>query len=135
MLKASRLPQYRTYLDQALAWAVTKASEPSLLARLAARRLAVLMARQASRLVPGRVSIEVDARLSFDASATFEEAMAMIASCEELGVHPDRILIKIAATWEGIHAARMLQREGIDCNITLVFCEAQGLAAADAGRS
>jgi len=83
--------------------------------------------------VPGRVSTEVDANLSFDTQASIDEARAIIAAYQELGIERNRILIKIASTWEGIQAAKALQREGIDCNLTLLFSLAQAMACADAG--
>jgi transaldolase len=101
--------------------------------RQAARRLAILLGQEATALVTGRVSIEVDPRLSFNREGTEVAALDMIAQFRALGVESSRLLVKIAATWEGIQAVRRLQTKGIDCNVALVFSEIQALAAADAG--
>jgi transaldolase len=85
------------------------------------------------KIIPGRVSTEVDARLSFDTQATVEQAMAIVQAYQQAGVDPKRVLIKIAATWEGIAAARLLEQEGVACNLTLLFSMAQAMACADAG--
>jgi transaldolase len=85
------------------------------------------------RIIPGRVSTEVDARLSFDTQATVRQAMAIVQAYQRVGVDPKRVLIKIASTWEGIAAAKQLEREGIACNLTLLFSMAQAMACADAG--
>lgn len=84
------------------------------------------------KLVPGRVSTEVDADLSFDTEASLNKARSIIAAYKERGIEKDRILIKLASTWEGIRAAEILQKEGIDCNLTLLFSKAQAIACADA---
>ena len=95
-------------------------------------RLAVNFGAELTRIVPGRVSTEVDADLSFNTEATIAKARALIADYESRGINRDRILIKIAATWEGAQAAAVLQRDGIDCNLTLIFSLAQSIACADA---
>jgi transaldolase len=95
--------------------------------------LTVAVGAELSHLVPGRVSTEVDARLSFDTDASVARARAIIADYAERGVGKERILIKLASTWEGIRAAQILQGEGIDCNLTLLFSMAQAVACADAG--
>ena len=95
-------------------------------------RLAVNFGEALTKIVPGRVSTEVDADLSFDTEATMAKARSLIAAYEERGVTRDRILIKIASTWEGAQAAKQLQQEGIDCNMTLIFSLAQAVACADA---
>jgi len=95
--------------------------------------LPMALGAELSTLVPGRVSTEVDARLSYDTAASVARAHDIIAAYAERGIGKDRILIKLAATWEGIDAARILQKEGIDCNLTLIFCLAQAVACADAG--
>ena len=86
-----------------------------------------------TKIVPGYVSTEVDARLSFDTEATIEKARSLIAMYKEVGVDKSRILIKVAATWEGIKAAEVLEKEGITCNLTLIFHLAQAIACAEAG--
>ena len=98
-----------------------------------ARELAVRFATEISQLITGRVSVEVDARLSYDTQATYNEALALVERLQESGLARDRFLIKIAATWEGIAAAKLLEKSGINCNLTLVFCETQAIACANAG--
>jgi transaldolase len=120
-------------VEQAIAWGCRRTSSVADQARQAARYLAVLVGREAARLVSGRVSIGVDPRLYFNKEGTEVAALDLIAQCEAVGVGRSRLLIEIAATWEGIQAARRLQTKGVDCNLTLVFCEVQALAAADAG--
>jgi len=95
--------------------------------------LTVAVGEELSKLVPGRVSTEVDANLSFDTEASVQRGREIIADYARRGVEKDRVLIKLAATWEGIRAAGILQREGIDCNLTLVFSLAQAIAGAEAG--
>ena len=95
--------------------------------------LTVGLGAQLSGIVPGRVSTEVDARLSFDKTASIAKAHALVAAYDKLGVGRDRILIKLASTWEGIQAARELEKSGIECNMTLLFSMAQAKACADAG--
>ena len=95
--------------------------------------LTVAIGAELTELVPGRVSTEVDACLSFDTEASVTRAREIIAEYAKRGVNKDRILIKLAATWEGIRAAEILQNEGIDCNLTLIFAKAQAIASADAG--
>ena len=95
--------------------------------------LTVAAGARLTELVPGRVSTEVDAHLSFDTDASVARARAIIADYDQRGIGKDRILIKLASTWEGIRAAETLQKEGIDCNLTLLFCMAQAVACADAG--
>jgi transaldolase len=98
-----------------------------------AAKLTVAVGAELTKLVPGRVSTEVDARLSFDTDASVKRAHAIIADYAERGIGKERILIKLAATWESIRAAEILQDEGIDCNLTLLFSMAQAVACADAG--
>lgn len=94
--------------------------------------LTVAMGAELAALVPGRVSTEVDACLSFDTTASLNRARAIVAEYDKRGVGKDKILIKLASTWEGIRAAEILQDEGIDCNLTLLFAMAQAVACADA---
>lgn len=98
-----------------------------------ADKLTVAIGARLTELVPGRVSTEVDACLSFDTEASVKRAHEIIGDYESRGIGKDRILIKLASTWEGIRAAEILQKEGIDCNLTLLFCMAQAVACADAG--
>lgn len=98
-----------------------------------ADKLTVALGAELTKVVPGRVSTEADARLSFDTDASIARGRAIIADYAERGVGKDRVLIKLASTWEGIRAAEVLQDEGIDCNLTLLFSMAQAVACADAG--
>jgi transaldolase len=133
LLKAFGLPALAGLVDEALSWGRKQAgSRESVISRVA-DRLAVSVGAELTRLVPGRVSTEVDANLSFDTQATVEKARAIIAAYAEREVPRDRVLIKIASTWEGIQAARVLQKEGIDCNLTLLFSLVQAMACAEAG--
>lgn len=100
---------------------------------LASDRFAVAICQEILKVVPGRVSTEVDARLSFDTNGCIERAQRLIDMYEEAGVSKDRILIKLASTWEGIRAAEVLEKKGIQCNLTLLFSFAQAQACADAG--
>jgi transaldolase len=129
ILKAAQLPAYAHLVDEAVAWA----RKAGATAGAATDRLAINFGAELTRIVPGRVSTEVDADLSFDVAATIAKAKAIIAAYAERGVGRERILIKIASTWEGAQAASALQREGIDCNLTLMFSLAQAIACADAG--
>ena len=94
--------------------------------------LIIAFGREILKIIPGRVSTEVDARLSFDTAATIDRAHSLIAAYKGYGVDPKRVLIKIASTWEGIRAAEKLQSEGIDCNMTLLFSLSQAVACAEA---
>jgi len=127
ILKAVSKPEYRTLLDETVA---QHRSEPL---DLLCDRTLVKFGLQILSIVPGRVSSEVDARLSFDTEATLARARRLIGLYEAEGVDRKRVLIKIAATWEGIRAAQVLEREGIHCNLTLLFSFAQAVACADAG--
>ena len=101
--------------------------------RWATRALAIGIGASILEMIPGRVSTEVDARLSFDQQGTVDEAKRLIEGYAKLGINSDRILIKIASTWEGIQAAAALERAGIQCNLTLLFGRGQAMACADAG--
>ncbi|MEM1403085.1 MAG: transaldolase [Pseudomonadota bacterium] len=133
LLKAAELPHYASLLEDAAAAA--KAAGGSDAEQLAAccDHFAVAVGKEILTIVPGRVSTEVDARLSFDSNASAERARRLIGLYEDRGIDRDRILIKLASTWEGIRAAQALQREGIQCNLTLLFGFAQAQACADAG--
>ena len=131
LLKAAGKPEYAPLLDEALAHA--RGVDRDARVRDAAERLAVAIGTRISALVPGRVSTECDARLSFDSAATLDQARRIVALYAQADVPADRLLIKIAATWEGIQAARVLEREGIQCNLTLLFSFAQAVACAQAG--
>jgi len=134
------LPAYQSLVDSAVEYAIlhttdtttTTTSSVSATIDLAMDRLAVNFGAEISKLVPGYVSTEVDARLSFDTEATLSRARRIIRLYEELGVPKSRILIKIASTWEGIRAGEILEKEGITCNLTLLFSLVQAAACAAA---
>ncbi|MEH6388971.1 transaldolase [Pseudomonas profundi] len=129
MLKAASQAEYSGMLEQAVTQSVDSADRAS----DACDHFAVAIGCEILKLIPGRVSTEVDARLSFDREATLDKARRIIQRYEEAGVTRDRVLIKIASTWEGIQAAAELEKEGIQCNLTLLFSFAQAQACADAG--
>ncbi|MFT6430463.1 MAG: transaldolase [Halopseudomonas sp.] len=129
LLKAAQQEAYSLMLDQALR---ASAGNFDPIAD-ACESFAVALGAEITKLVPGRVSTEVDARLSYDRRATLAKARRLIERYEEAGITRDRVLIKIAATWEGIQAAAELEKEGIQCNLTLLFSFAQAQACADAG--
>ncbi len=132
---AAQMPEYREVVDGTLQWAKTKAGGegPEQVVRLALDRLSVEFGLRILQIVPGRVSTEVDARLSYDTQATVEKGRYLIQLYEAADVPRDRVLIKIASTWEGIRAAEILEREGIHCNLTLLFGLHQAIACAEAG--
>lgn len=132
ILGAAQMPQYRSLVDQAVKLAQGSAGDTE--ARLAAmmERLFVLFGMEILKHVPGRVSTEVDAQFSFDTEATLAKARLLIGHYEEAGISRERILIKIGSTWEGIRAAEILEKEGIHCNLTLLFSFAQAVACAEA---
>ncbi|MGE0363582.1 MAG: transaldolase [Vicinamibacterales bacterium] len=133
LLKAAQAPQYRHLVDAALAEAARVADGRDARAEAFMDRLAVAFGREILQIIPGRVSTEVDARHSFDSDATLAKARGIIALYEAAGVARDRVLVKIGSTWEGIRAAEQLEREGIHCNLTLLFSFAQAVACAEAG--
>lgn len=133
LLNASQLEFSKPLLAQAVAYAKSKSSDLPTQISIASDKFAVDIGTQISKLVPGRVSTEVDARLSFDTQASINKALQLVALYEENGISKDRILIKIASTWEGIQAARQLEQQGIQCNLTLLFHMAQARACAEAG--
>ena len=133
ILKASQMPAYARIVDEAIDWGRRQGGTRQATVAAVADRLAVSFGSELAGIVPGRVSTEVDADLSFDTKATVEKGRAIIAAYEARGIGRERILIKIASTWEGIKAAEILQREGIDCNLTLLFSLCQAAAAAEAG--
>lgn len=132
ILKAAQLPQYQALIDRIVAENITDPNNDEQI-KAACTRLAVAIGREISQLVPGKVSTEVDARLSFDTAATVEQAKTIVKLYEEAGVGRDKLLVKIASTWEGIQAAAELEKAGIECNLTLLFSLAQAAACAEAG--
>ncbi len=133
ILSASALPQYASLIDEAIAYAKSKSNCSKQQLIDAEDKLAVNIGLEILKIVPGRISTEVDARLSYDTQATIEKAKKLIALYNEAGISNDRILIKIASTWQGIRAAEELEKQGINCNLTLLFSEAQARACAEAG--
>lgn len=133
LLKAASLPVYSPLLDQAKIWACKQSDNHQTQLSLMTQKLSVLIGLEILKIIPGRISTEVDARLSFNTEATVEQAHQLIQLYNDAGISNDRILIKIASTWEGIQAARILEKEGINCNLTLLFSFAQAAACADAG--
>ncbi len=127
ILKAVQKPEYRPLLEKAVK------AHPDLPTGDVIDRLLVDFGMEILRIIPGRVSTEVDARLSFDTEATVAKGRELIALYEEAGAGRERVLIKIASTWEGIRAAEILEREGIRCNMTLLFSLCQAIACAEAG--
>lgn len=133
ILSASALPQYAPLIDEALAYAKAQSADKAQQLIDAEDKLAVNIGLEILKIVPGRISTEVDARLSYDTQATVEKARKLIALYNAAGISNDRILIKIASTWQGIRAGEILEKEGINCNLTLLFSEAQARACAEAG--
>ncbi|HEX3892876.1 MAG TPA: transaldolase [Terracidiphilus sp.] len=133
---AAQMPAYQPIVDGVLVEARKELGDSATdqdVANLAFKRLAVAFGKKILAIVPGRVSTEVDARLSFDTHATIEQAREIIAQYDAAGVKREHVLIKIASTWEGIRAAEVLEREGIHCNLTLLFGIHQAIACAEAG--
>ncbi|SDP83535.1 transaldolase [Ectopseudomonas guguanensis] len=126
LLKAAALPRYADLLNQAVS-----AGQGDL--GLACDQFAVAVGQEILKVIPGRISTEVDARLSFDTDATLRRAERLIGLYEKAGIGRDRVLIKIASTWEGIRAAEQLEKAGVQTNLTLLFAFAQAQACADAG--
>ena len=132
LLKAAEMPAYQAYLTQAWDYAKSNEFEADKQVELACDYFAVLIGKEIANIVPGYISTEVDARLSFDTEATIAKAKTLLALYKEQGISQDKILIKIASTWEGIKAAEQLEKEGIKCNLTLLFSSAHARACADA---
>jgi len=133
---ASQLPQYQPIVDEVLLAArkqLGAEATDAAIANLAFQRLAIAFGKKILANVPGRVSTEVDARLSYDTAATIAQARSIVAQYDADGIGRERVLVKIASTWEGIRAAEVLEKEGIHCNLTLLFGLHQAIAAADAG--
>ena len=133
---AAQMPQYQQIVDDVLIEARKELGEGAgdqAVANLAFQRLAVAFGKKILAIIPGRVSTEVDARLSYDTESTVKQARAIIKQYDEAAIGHERILVKIASTWEGIRAAEILEKEGIHCNLTLLFGLHQAIAAADAG--
>lgn len=133
ILKAAQMSEYAPLIKEALNGVDRAGKSGDEVVADAIDRLAVRFGTEILGIVPGRVSVEVDARLSFDTAGTIEKAKKLIALFAEAGIGKDRVLIKTASTWEGIKAAEKLEKEGINCNLTLIFNFAQARACAEAG--
>ncbi|MFH7586229.1 transaldolase [Oceanimonas smirnovii] len=133
ILKAAQIPEYRPLLEDAVAWAKAQSDNPAQQLTDASDKLAVNIGCEILNIIPGRISTEVDARLSFDTEASIAKARRLVALYADAGISKERILIKLASTWEGIRAAEVLEKEGINCNLTLLFSFAQARACAEAG--
>jgi transaldolase len=133
LLKAAQQPKYRPLVDAALRQAERASGNDAARAEAFMDHLSVAFGGEILKIVPGRVSTEVDARLSFDTEGTVQKARHLIDLYEKSGIDRQRILIKVGSTWEGIRAAERLERDGIHCNLTLLFSFAQAVACAEAG--
>lgn len=133
LLAASKMPEYKHLLEKAVQHGKSTGSTLEEQVTEAMDKLFVLFGLEILKIIPGRVSTEVDARLSFDVEGSIEKAKKFIKSYEEAGISKERILIKLSSTWEGIEAAKVLEKEGIHCNMTLLFAFAQAVACAEAG--
>ncbi|MBA6253882.1 MAG: transaldolase [Colwellia sp.] len=133
LLKAASLEGYQHLLTEAVTWAKAQSSNTEQQVIDAADKLSVLIGLEILKTVPGRISTEVDSRLSFDTQASIAKAHKLMAMYKEAGINNDRILIKLASTWEGIKAAEQLEKVGINCNLTLLFSFAQAQACAESG--
>ena len=130
---AAQMPAYRHFVEEATEQTLERGGSPEEMAEEFIDRLFVLFGCEILKVVPGRVSTEVAASLSFDTGGTIAKARKLISLYENTGVSRERVLIKIASTWEGIRAAEILEQEGIHCNLTLLFSFAQAVACAEAG--
>ena len=133
ILGAAQIPEYRKLIDDAVAWARSQSSDRAQQILDASDKLAVNIGLEILKLIPGRISTEVDARFAWDRGMCVAKARKLIQLYEKNGIGPERILIKLAATWEGIRAAEELEQSGINCNLTLLFSFAQARACAEAG--
>jgi transaldolase len=133
LYQAAQKPHYEHLVDAALHYAIHFPGDRAARTEAFMDKLLVNFGCEILQIIPGRVSTEVDARLSFDREGTLAKARKLIDLYDQAGIERERILIKIASTWEGIHAAEQLEREGIHCNLTLLFSFAQAVACAEAG--
>lgn len=133
LLKAAQIEQYKPLIEDAVAWAKSQSDDKAQQIIDAGDKLAVNIGREIVDVIPGRISTEVDARLSFDTQGSIEKAKKLIGLYEQAGIGKERVLIKLASTWEGIRAAEELEKAGINCNLTLLFSFAQARACAEAG--
>lgn len=133
LLKAAQIPEYAVHITDVVARAARRGGSDAEQITDAADGFAVAIGAEILKIIPGRVSTEVDARLSFDTDAMIAKARKLVGLYNDMGIDNDRILVKVASTWEGIRAAGQLEKEGINCNLTLLFGFAQAAACADAG--
>ncbi len=133
ILKAAQIAEYAPLIDQAIEYAKSQSSDKAQQVQDTCDMLAVNIGKEILKTIPGRISTEVDARLSYDTEGSVEKARKLIKMYNDAGISNDRILIKLASTWEGIRAAEILEKEGINCNLTLLFSFAQARACAEAG--
>jgi len=133
LLKAAALPDYANFIEQAVEFAKNRSNDKEQQLEDASDFLSVLIGKKLLSLIPGRVSTEVDARLSFNTEKTVAKAKKLVSLYQSVGIDKGRLLIKIASTWEGIRAAEILEKDGIQCNLTLLFSFAQARACAEAG--
>jgi transaldolase len=131
--KAAQMPHYKPLLEQAIALGQSERGDAASPLECVVDRLFVAFGKEILQIIPGRVSTEVDARLSFDTEASIRKAKRLVALYESEGIDRERVLIKVASTWEGIRAAERLEKEGIHCNLTLLFSFPQAVACALAG--
>ncbi|WP_016955785.1 transaldolase [Catenovulum sp. SX2] len=133
LLKAAQIPEYDTLIADAIEWAKAQSNDVEQQIIDAGDKLAVNIGLEILKIVPGRISTEVDARLSFDKEGSLAKARKLMKLYNDAGIANERVLIKLASTWEGIQAAEVLEQEGINCNLTLLFSFAQARACAEAG--
>ena len=133
LYKAALMPQYSALFERAVAYAKSRSEDTEQQIDIAMDKLSVLVGCEIVKIIPGKVSTEVNARLSFNTQASVDKARQLIALYADQDIDKDRILIKLASTWEGIKAAEILEKEGIHCNLTLLFSITQAIACADAG--
>ncbi|PSW20855.1 transaldolase [Photobacterium sanctipauli] len=133
ILKAAQIAEYAPLIDQSIAYAKAQSDDKAQQVQDTCDMLAVNIGKEILKVIPGRISTEVDARLSYDTEGSITKARQLIKMYNDAGISNDRILIKLASTWEGIRAAEVLEKEGINCNLTLLFSFAQARACAEAG--
>ncbi|HAS3164502.1 TPA: transaldolase [Vibrio cholerae] len=133
ILRAAQIAEYAPLIDQAIAYAKTQSNDKAQQVQDTCDMLAVNIGKEILKTIPGRISTEVDARLSYDTERSVAKARQLVKMYNDAGISNDRILIKLASTWEGIRAAEILEKEGINCNLTLLFSFAQARACAEAG--
>ena len=133
ILKAAELEDYQPLIQQAINWAKRRGGAHAIQVENACDKLTTLIGAEIANVIPGRVSTEVNACLSFDTAATLAKARKLVSLYDSIEIPREKILVKIAATWEGIRAAEILEKEGIQCNLTLIFSIAQAVACAESG--